>query len=355
MGKLRLALLIPSNHLRGPNIFTKNLVLGLINRDIFVTVFYFKSYGNDVVDFGCLSRKVSFFDTSWVGGFDIIHSTQAIPDLYLAVHGSKISCVKIASMHNEIGEDLKRLYPKLKADLIFRVWKMALDRIDNIIVSSSSQMSYYKKILKSDINFSTIPYGIPPAEVKVIFNSHRDTLEYFRSEYRVVGACGLYIERKGFDQLIRVLSHRKDLALVLVGDGPLRRDLESLAEKEGVIDRVLFTGFTKDYLSYFPYFDMYAMVSYSEGFGLAMLEALSLSIPLLCSDLAIYEEYFDDNSVVRFKKGDLNGLIKGFEVISANISKYSLASGKLFADFFSLDQMADMHESFYKKLLLEKK
>jgi glycosyltransferase involved in cell wall biosynthesis len=54
--------------------------------------------------------------------------------------------------------------------------------------------------------------------------------------------CGRFIERKGIDQAIYAMPHMPRARLVIVGDGPLRSELEELAMKHGVARRVQFAG-----------------------------------------------------------------------------------------------------------------
>lgn len=61
---------------------------------------------------------------------------------------------------------------------------------------------------------------------------------------------------------------------VLVGDGCLRGDLEALAKSQGVADRLALTGFRQDVGAVLAAADIVAMPSLSEGFPLAVLEAM---------------------------------------------------------------------------------
>lgn len=54
--------------------------------------------------------------------------------------------------------------------------------------------------------------------------------------------CGRFIERKGTDQVIRAMPLMPAARLVIIGDGPLRPELEALAMQQGVVQRVEFAG-----------------------------------------------------------------------------------------------------------------
>lgn len=68
--------------------------------------------------------------------------------------------------------------------------------------------------------------------------------------------------------------------LTIVGDGRERTGLESLAKDLKIEDRVVFTGFQAEPSQYLSQSDLYVLPSYSEGFGIAAIEAMFLKIPV---------------------------------------------------------------------------
>ena len=81
-----------------------------------------------------------------------------------------------------------------------------------------------------------------------------------------------------------ILDNNPDSILVLVVDGPERHNLENLAEKLGIRDRVIFTGQRTDISAMLNVFDVFVMPSIFEGFPIAGIEALSNGLPLVLSD-----------------------------------------------------------------------
>ncbi|MDP9454489.1 MAG: glycosyltransferase [Actinomycetota bacterium] len=70
---------------------------------------------------------------------------------------------------------------------------------------------------------------------------------------------------------------------VVVGDGPLRKELLGLAEELGVHDRVLFLGFRPDAQALLGLMDVVAVPSVSEGTPLVVLEAMAAAVPVVAS------------------------------------------------------------------------
>lgn len=348
---MKIAFILPSLANKGPIVFTKYLIEGLKGKVDYIEVFYFK----DIVELnlGVPTKQISFFEKIDFDSFDIVHTTMIKADLYSWWNKKNISKKAVVSMHNYLVEDLNFLYKPIKAKVFTFLWKMSLNSINHIIVSSEDQLNYYKKLLGNQKEFTLIPYGINQKEFKEIDLKERQLLAALKSQYKVIGSCGLLIERKGFKQLIEFLINNSNFAVVLIGDGDDRKNLESLIEKHSLKDRFILLGFKDNSIDYYKYFDIYAMTSYSEGFGLAMLEAMSQSLPVVCSNLPLYRGYFDDTNVALFEPKNIESLSNAIYKVDKKIDYYKQASYELFDEKFSLDVMGDKHIKLYEKVISE--
>ena len=72
--------------------------------------------------------------------------------------------------------------------------------------------------------------------------------------------------------------------LVIMGKGPLEKKLKQLAIDLGIAEKVVFTGNVPDGKKYFKAFDVFALTSDHEPFGMVLLEAMAAGLPLICSD-----------------------------------------------------------------------
>lgn len=73
--------------------------------------------------------------------------------------------------------------------------------------------------------------------------------------------------------------------LDVVGEGGLRGPLEALARRLGIADRVVFHGFRRDVFGLMAHGDLLIMSSQHEGLPYTLLEAMSLGLPTLASDV----------------------------------------------------------------------
>jgi glycosyltransferase involved in cell wall biosynthesis len=104
-------------------------------------------------------------------------------------------------------------------------------------------------------------------------------------------ACILYVGRlhpqKGLDTLLHAFARlRQPATLRLVGDGPVRDDLASLAARLGVAKAVEFAGRREDVSAELDGADVFVLPSRVEGLSNALLEAMAAGLPVVVSDIA---------------------------------------------------------------------
>jgi glycosyltransferase involved in cell wall biosynthesis len=106
-------------------------------------------------------------------------------------------------------------------------------------------------------------------------------------------SAGRMVAQKRFDLLLEAFARlaRDDARLTILGDGPLRPQLEMLARSLGVADRVDMPGYTGDLLSRLRRSDRLVLSSDYEGLPAVVLEALSNGLPVVTTDsfLAAHE------------------------------------------------------------------
>lgn len=351
---MKVAYLIPGDDAIGPNIFTLNLVKGMLLISNFeCEIFHFnrqESYTNKL-KFPVKCSALNFNEKHDFSDFDLIHSTQIYADSYIVRHSLYRKFICITSMHCFMYPDFIQRKGKLIGWIECQIWKYSLNRIQNVIVSSSAQKKYYEKHLNNKHSYEIIPYGIPEMKLQTIEESIKEQIIRFKRNYKLLCGCGSLIVRKGFHQLISYLTHNPNAAVVLIGEGPEKKNLKDLATELGVRDRVLFLGFLKGSYNYYPLFDAYCMTSNSEGFGLAMLEAMCVKTPIICSDLDIYKDYFSNLNVGLFTYGEQKSFNIAADKVLLNTEYYSKESRKLYDNIFSLHLMASKHYEYYSRIV----
>jgi len=94
-------------------------------------------------------------------------------------------------------------------------------------------------------------------------------------------------------------------------EAALKSKLDMLAVRLGVTDRIIYTGSRDDVLDILFAFDVFAMPSITEGFGLALAEALFAEIPVVVSDIAVFRDVTREGKYALLSRiGDSEDLAK---------------------------------------------
>jgi len=113
----------------------------------------------------------------------------------------------------------------------------------------------------------------------------------------VLGTVARFDPIKDLDVLVEAFAllrrQSPDTWLLIVGDGPERGRLESLAKDLGVQDRVVFPGFIPDAPRCLPAIDLYVSASRREGLPLGLLEAMACGLPVVATRVPGHEDVIE--------------------------------------------------------------
>ncbi|MDZ7262167.1 MAG: glycosyltransferase [candidate division KSB1 bacterium] len=117
-------------------------------------------------------------------------------------------------------------------------------------------------------------------------------------DYKVVGTITRLREEKGNQYLLeaaaRVVRKFPNIKFVIVGDGPLRGELEVYAQQQGISNSVIFTGFCNNVPLMLSVFDIKVIASLREGFCLALLEAMAMGKAIVSTNVGGIPEIAED-------------------------------------------------------------
>ena len=102
-----------------------------------------------------------------------------------------------------------------------------------------------------------------------------------------IGAVGALRREKRFDRLLRQFAElkRKNTRLVMVGDGPERGELETLARALEIHERVVFAGTRSDIAEQLAKMDIFALSSDTEQMPISVIEAMATGLPVISTDV----------------------------------------------------------------------
>lgn len=173
----------------------------------------------------------------------------------------------------------------------------------------------------------------------------------------VLGTIARLNGNKDVETLLRAFAEAvRDIAslrFVVAGDGPLREELETLAVELGVENRVRILGWRRDIPELLSALDLFALASWSEGFGLAPLEAIVSGKPVLLSDLPVYREILPPSCWPFFTppgEVDLWARMLRRMVRDADLRRSLAAAQQTSTARFSLDASARRLAAIYESL-----
>lgn len=91
-----------------------------------------------------------------------------------------------------------------------------------------------------------------------------------------------------------VLDKGIDAKFTVVGDGSQRKNLELLAKRLEIENKIIFVGWQNDLENYYRNADIYVSTSLYEGYGMSIVEAASFGLPLIISDTGVAGSLFND-------------------------------------------------------------
>lgn len=124
-----------------------------------------------------------------------------------------------------------------------------------------------------------------------------------------IASVGRLDAMKGHDVLIRAIAQLESVRVVIFGEGGQRAALEKLADELGVSDRIQLPGWVDNPRAHLPQFDIFAMPSRSEGFPLAVVEAMLAARPVVATRVgSVAEAVTDGETGLLVDKDDVAGL-----------------------------------------------
>jgi glycosyltransferase involved in cell wall biosynthesis len=189
--------------------------------------------------------------------------------------------------------------------------------------------------------------------------------EKIRREFNVeentqlIGAIGRLVWQKGFEYLIsampEILEKSSRTKILLVGDGPLRGELEALAERLKIKKHVVFTGFRSDIRAVLSAIDVLVLPSLLEGFPMITLEGMAMAKPIIATRIdGTKEQIVDGESGILVPPRDPDAIAKAILRLSTDkvlAQNLGLGGRKRVENEFSVEKMVNTTEQVYQSLI----
>ncbi|MBD2433693.1 glycosyltransferase family 1 protein [Fischerella muscicola CCMEE 5323] len=176
-----------------------------------------------------------------------------------------------------------------------------------------------------------------------------------RGKYLVIGCVGRLDAMKGHDLLIQAIAQLEGVQVVILGEGGQRTALKKLAGDLGVSDRISLPGWVDNPRNHLTQFDIFAMPSRSEGFPLAIVEAMLASLPVVATRVgSVAEAVIDGKTGFLVNKNDVEGLAVALRKLRDNPAlrlRFGQCGREVALRQFTVDVMVKRYEQLWYKLL----
>jgi glycosyltransferase involved in cell wall biosynthesis len=220
----------------------------------------------------------------------VVHTHCLRPDLLgLALTWNR-QITLVTTLHNFFLFDIGFDKPYHHVQAAWQLWQRALRGFDVVVCISEAMRRYYRRCLPDQP--LQMAYNFRAEQPALQVDSA--TLEWIQNRRAsgdmVLSFVGALSERKNIRGLVTALAGEPSLSLIVCGRGPLREELQAIVQRCGLKDRVRMEGQVLSPSSITRHTDALVLPSHAEGFPLAVLEAASVGIPALLSNIAVHRE-----------------------------------------------------------------
>lgn len=241
--------------------------------------------------------------------FDLVHAHLPRAQLMSALAKSTADKL-IVTRH-----DAMPFYSSGSGRLSKFLWKIVKKRSSSIIVISSAiaQRMLERKEIEKLSDVVVVHYGIEdtmsnsqmlPVELKLIRNSQ---------DLKFV-CVARFVEEKNHESLIRAFAKLKNynanVQLFLIGYGVLEERLRKIVQELNMEDSVRFMGKRRDVNLFLNVCDVFVLPSYTEGFGLVLLEAMQAGLPILASRVDAIPEILGEKCGLMFDPKNIEDITR---------------------------------------------
>lgn len=177
-------------------------------------------------------------------------------------------------------------------------------------------------------------------------------------EAKVVGQIGNFKPQKNpldFVRVaVRVLESGADCEFVLIGDGPLRPEVEALIARSGFQDRIKVLGWRNDIPELIQILDIVVLTSLWEGLPLVFMQAMAAGKPVVANHVdGGAEAIYDGENGYLLPPGEVaNMAARITELLHDDQLRHKMGQrGRELAGEFDIDLMVRRHDALYAELL----
>lgn len=316
-------------------------------KDIGLYVKNFKMKG--VFDIRIVPRLVKFIKEKKI---DIVQTAILPADVYGRISAKLAGVPFISStIHNIDDYRMERKYFLHRAA---DRWSMSL--ATHIVTVSKAVEKFISQWPEVRSKITTICNGIDGQKYNVDIDTEIYKAELgLQNKVPTIGVTARLVKQKGLEFLLEaasyVLKGGRQVQFIVVGDGPLKEELEGLAKKLRIEQNIFFTGFREDIPQILAILYIFVLPSLWEGLPLSVIEAMFSSKPAIATNVSgTPEAVVDGETGILIPPKDSKLLAEAIiELLDSPEKRKRMGEkGRQRAlDLFSIETMVKKYEEFY--------
>jgi glycosyltransferase involved in cell wall biosynthesis len=291
---------------------------------------------------------------------DVVHTHQMTALLYAGRASRRERVPVVHTEHNNVAAHRAKSWTRrLRTELLWRYAGRYADRFCGVARDVIAAAGAYGTIPRRKL--AHVPNGIDTVAIAAA-GANRPAVRAdlgIAPDAPLIGTVGRLAEVKQQGVLIRafaqVVADFPAARLVLVGDGPLRAELEGLAATLGLSGAVLFAGYQPNPERYLAAMDVFVLPSRAEAMPLVIPEAWAAGRPVVASRVGGIPELIEDGKTgLLVEPGDVDGLAARLrQVLAEPAAARALArAGRAVARArYDVTAMAGTYDRTYRELL----
>jgi glycosyltransferase involved in cell wall biosynthesis len=224
---------------------------------------------------------------------------------------------------------------------------------DRVIAVSPEEAKYTAHLGVPTRRITYIPNGIDAEKIRRIAGGHRSHRVGRRA---TIGFIARLVPQKKPLVFVKVLDLLRRSGIecnaIVVGDGPLRREMESLAEKRGIASSIEFVGFSRG-LDHIGKLDILLHTSGYESMPYVILEAAAAGTAVVAARNSGSAAILGDNFPLIDDPDDVAGYVGAIALLLSQSDSFHrhIVALKAIADHFSIERMIDQTIAVYEQIL----
>lgn len=222
-----------------------------------------------------------------------------------------------------------------------------------LVANSAAGVSYWRGVLPVDMFIERIPNAV---DIVAIRNAVPAELADLYGDKKLILVVGRLIPSKAVEIILKavsILTGPDEYKVLVIGEGPMRQQLEALIETLGVDDRVDMLPFQSRWWGWLKRASALVSMSRSEGQPNVVLEAMAAGCPLIMSDIPEHREILSEDSAIFVPVDNAVALAESISALLSDpgsaFKRSEYARG--FVDRLSIILAADAYESVYAKVV----